>query len=95
LISKNVKAWCETSAAATGRLEPMADQTYELDEHGAPMDYPQHESTYSLFLLITKWGIIANCALLVAMAVGFFLGGGLVGGTLTFIVLMIAARILA
>ena len=51
----------------------MADQTYELNEEGAPMDYPQHEQTYSMFLLLTKWGILFNVALLLAMAVGFFL----------------------
>ena len=73
----------------------MADQTYELNEDGAPMDYPQHEETYSMFLLLTKWGILFNVALLRAMAVGFFMGGGLLGGTLVFIVLMIAAKILA
>ena len=73
----------------------MADQTYELNEDGAPMDYPQHEHTYSMFLLLTKWGVLFNVALLLAMAVGFFMGGGLVGGTLVFIILMIAAKILA
>ena len=59
------------------------------------MDYPQHEQTYSMFLLMTKWGILFNVALLLAMAVGFFMGGGLVGGTLVFIVLMIIAKIVA
>lgn len=74
----------------------MADQTYDLsDEHGAPMDYPEHEATYSLFLALTKWGIIFNVALLIAMAAGFYMGAGLVGGTLLFIVLMIAAKIFA
>lgn len=73
----------------------MAEQTYELNEEGAPMDYPQHEETYSMFLLLTKWGILFNVALLLAMAVGFFMGGGLVGGILVFILLMIVAKILA
>jgi len=73
----------------------MADQTYELNEDGAPMDYPQHEQTYSMFLLLTKWGILFNVALLLAMAVGFFMGGGLVGGFLVFVVLMVLAKILA
>lgn len=59
------------------------------------MDYPQHEQTYSMFLLLTKWGILFNVALLLAMAVGFFMGGGLVGGFLVFIILMIVAKILA
>ena len=73
----------------------MADQTYEIDDHGAPMDYPEHEQTYSMFLWLTKWGILFNVALLIAMAFGFFMGGGLVGGTLAFIVLMVIASIVA
>ena len=74
----------------------MADQTYEVNnEHGAPMDYPEHENTYSMFLWLTKWGILFNIALLLAMMVGFFMGGGFLGGVLSFIVLMIIARIFA
>ena len=74
----------------------MADQTYDLSEKdGAPMDYPEHEATYSLFLLMVKWGIIFNVALLIAMAAGFFMGAGFIGGTLILIVLMIAAKIFA
>ena len=63
-------------------------------EVAAEMDYPEHEETYALFLAITKWGVIVTTVLLIAMAVGFFGGGGLLGGAITFIVLMIAARIL-
>ncbi len=73
----------------------MADQSYELNEEGAPMDYPEHEQTYSMFLFLTKWGILFNVALLLAMAVGFFMGGGFLGGVFTFIILMIIAKILA
>ena len=74
----------------------MADQTYEVNnERGAPMDYPEHEQTYSMFLWLTKWGILFNVALMIAMAVGFFMGGGFIGGTLTFIILMVASKILA
>ncbi|MEE9375609.1 MAG: aa3-type cytochrome c oxidase subunit IV [Rhizobiaceae bacterium] len=73
----------------------MADVTFEIDDHGAPMDYPEHNQTYSKFLWLMKWGVLANVALLLAMAVGFFLGGGLFGGIATFIVLMIIAKFLA
>ncbi|MEM1039668.1 MAG: aa3-type cytochrome c oxidase subunit IV [Pseudomonadota bacterium] len=74
----------------------MADQTYDVDPNeGAPMDYPEHEKTYSMFMLLTKWGVIFNVALLIAMAVGFFLGGGLLGGTLVFLALMVVARMIA
>ena len=74
----------------------MADQSYEVNnEEGAPMNYPEHEQTYSMFLWLTKWGIIVNVVLLIAMAIGFFMGGGLVGGILSFIILMIISKILA
>ena len=61
---------------------------------GAEMDYPEHEETYSLFLTLTKWGAVICVVLLIAMAIGFFGGGGFVGGVIAFVVLMIAARIL-
>ena len=74
----------------------MADQSYDLGEqNGAPMDYPEHEATYSRFMLMVKWGIIFNVALLIAMAAGFFMGAGFIGGLLIFVFLMIAAKILA
>ena len=91
LLANDTGAHCRTAS----NERKMADQTYELNEDGAPMDYPQHEETYSMFLLLTKWGILFNVALLLAMEVGFFMGGGLVGGTLVFIILMIVAKILA
>ncbi|MEM9732817.1 MAG: aa3-type cytochrome c oxidase subunit IV [Pseudomonadota bacterium] len=72
----------------------MADQSYEMNEEGAPMDYEEHEKTYSMFLWMTKWGVIFNVALLIAMAVGFFMGGGFLGGLFTLVVLLIAAKIL-
>ncbi|MEE9314805.1 MAG: aa3-type cytochrome c oxidase subunit IV [Rhizobiaceae bacterium] len=73
----------------------MADVTYEIDDHGAPMDYPEHEQTYSKFLWLAKWGVLANVAFLIAMAAGFFLGAGLFGGIAVFIVLMVIAKFLA
>ena len=71
----------------------MADEPqYEVnDKKGAAMDYNEHEATYSLFLVIVKWGIIGNVALLIALAVGFFMGGGIIGGLITFVVLVAAA----
>ncbi|MCU0830382.1 MAG: aa3-type cytochrome c oxidase subunit IV [Rhizobiaceae bacterium] len=44
-------------------------------ETGAPMDYSEHERTYSAFLAMTKYGVIVCTALMVAMAFGFFVGG--------------------
>jgi Bacterial aa3 type cytochrome c oxidase subunit IV len=55
--------------------------------HANAMDYSEHERTYAGFLWLTKWSVIFLLALLIAMAVGFFAGGGLVGGTLLLIVL--------
>ena len=74
----------------------MADQTYEVNHDvGAPMDYQEHENTYSMFLWLTKWGILFNVALMIAMAAGFFMGAGFVGGVLIFLILMIVAKIVA
>ncbi|SIQ14515.1 aa3 type cytochrome c oxidase subunit IV [Rhizobium sp. RU35A] len=56
-------------------------------ETGAPMDYREHEKTYSLFLAGAKWGTMMVVVLMVAMAAGFFAGGGLLGGLLLFIIL--------
>ena len=63
-------------------------------EIAAEMDYPEHEQTYALFLAITKWGIITVVVLLIALAIGFYGGGGIFGGAIAFLALMIAARIL-
>ena len=54
------------------------------------MDYPEHERTYDIFIKFALWTTAACLALLIAMAFGFFGGAGLIGGTLIFIVLMIA-----
>jgi len=55
------------------------------------MDYPEHEKTYELFLKLSVWTAVFCVALLVAMAFGFFGGGGAIGGTLLFVVLMVAS----
>ena len=53
------------------------------------MDYPEHERTYENFLWLTKWTVAGCVGLLIAMAFGFFAGGGLFGGTLLFFILML------
>ena len=55
------------------------------------MDYPEHEKTYDLFVKLSIWTTAFCIILLIAMAFGFFGGGGLIGGSLLFIVLSIAA----
>ncbi|MFZ1814045.1 MAG: aa3-type cytochrome c oxidase subunit IV [Rhizobiaceae bacterium] len=57
-------------------------------EHQNAMDYAEHENTYAAFLWLTKWTVAICLALLVAMALGFFGGMGLVGGILVFVILM-------
>ena len=54
------------------------------------MDYAEHDRTYDVFIKFSIWTTAACLALLVAMAVGFFGGGGLIGGTLVFLFLMAA-----
>lgn len=67
----------------------MAEQpTVELPENGADMDYEGHVKTYENFVKLFKWGTVASVALMIAMAVGFFGGGGLVGGTIVFFILL-------
>jgi hypothetical protein len=56
-------------------------------ESGSAMDYSEHDRTYEGFLAFTKWGIILLVGLMIAMAYGFFGGGGLIGGTILWIVL--------
>lgn len=60
-------------------------------ETGAEMDYAEHERTFSMFLTMSKWLIALCVALLVAMAFGFFAGGGLFGGIVVFIILTVLA----
>lgn len=54
------------------------------------MDYPEHERTYDIFIKFSIWTTAGCIALLVAMAFGFFAGGGLIGGTILFAALMAA-----
>lgn len=54
------------------------------------MDYKEHEKTYDVFIKFALWSTAACIAILIAMAFGFFGGGGLIGGTLVFILVMVA-----
>ncbi|MFN3548105.1 MAG: aa3-type cytochrome c oxidase subunit IV [Mesorhizobium sp.] len=74
----------------------MADNTPTGPvEMGAEMDYSEHEKTYSLFLAMAKYGTILCAALLVAMAFGFFAGGGFIASTILFVLLVAVASYLA
>ena len=56
-------------------------------EMGAPMDYPEHEKTYRLFLGLAKYGALHVAALMIAMAFAFFGGGGFFSALILFIVI--------
>ncbi len=72
----------------------MAEHHVGPVETGAPMDYREHEKTYSMFLSGAKYGTMVIVALLLAMAAGFFGGGGFLGGILTFIIFVVIGTFL-
>lgn len=69
----------------------MSEQTDS--DTGPAMDYEEHDKTFSMFLALTKWGTVATVALLIAMAFGFFAGGGFFGGLIVFVLLLIVSRL--
>ncbi|MBO9099774.1 MULTISPECIES: aa3-type cytochrome c oxidase subunit IV [unclassified Rhizobium] len=72
----------------------MAEHPTGPSETGAPMDYNEHEKTYSLFLNGAKLLSVFVAALLIAMAGGFFGHAGLVGGVLIFVVVAVVGYIM-
>ena len=64
--------------------DPMERLEKREIELGADMDYGEHRRTYSMFIEATKWGAVVVVAVLIAMAVGFFLSGGFIGGLVVF-----------
>jgi hypothetical protein len=56
-------------------------------ELGADMDYSEHEKTYSGFLMLAKYGTLVCAAILIAMAFGFFAGGGFISSTILFVLI--------
>lgn len=63
-------------------------------ETGAPMNYPEHEKTYLMFINGSKYVTVILVALLIAMAAGFFTAAGFLGGIFLFFVLSILGIIL-
>lgn len=63
-------------------------------EMGAKMDYAEHDQTYNLFLHLVKYCTLACVGLLVAMAFGFFAGGGFVASTILFVLFCIVGAFL-
>lgn len=72
----------------------MAEHHNGPVELGAPMDYPEHEKTYDLFIAGSKYATLFCVALLVAMAAGFFTSAGFFSALLLFIVLNAAGFVL-
>ncbi len=56
-------------------------------EMGAKMDYAEHDKTYSMFLMLAKFGTLACAALMIAMAFGFFTSAGFFSATILFILI--------
>ncbi len=66
----------------------MADHTPTGPlEMGARMDYPEHEKTYAMFIELAKFGTLFCCALMIAMAFGFFTSAGFFSGLILFILI--------
>ena len=65
----------------------MAEHHNGPVELGAPMDYPEHEKTYNLFIAGAKYGTLFCVALLIAMAAGFFTGAGFFSSLLLLILI--------
>jgi hypothetical protein len=79
---------------ANNKTKPAAKKSSSPAKSSVPanaMNYREHEDTYELFLALSKWTVIFCAALLISMMVGFFLGGGLIGGTLLFLILLLGA----
>ena len=70
----------------------MAKHSDGPAEIGAPMDYAEHEKTYSGFLVATKFLTIFCVALLIAMAALFFTSAGAITSIVLFILLNVAGH---
>ena len=68
----------------------MAEHHSGPVEMGAPMDYPEHEKTYNLFIAGAKYGTLFCVALMIAMAAGFFTSAGFFSALVLFIILNVA-----
>ncbi len=72
----------------------MAEHHSGPVEMGAPMDYPEHEKTYNLFIAGAKYGTLFCVALMIAMAAGFFTSAGFFSALLLLIILNVVGFIL-
>lgn len=65
----------------------MAEEKKVDENKENVMDYAEHERTYKMFLEGSKLLTIIAVSLLIAMAFGFFAGGGFLGGLIVFVAL--------
>ncbi|WP_349435893.1 aa3-type cytochrome c oxidase subunit IV [Pararhizobium sp. A13] len=72
----------------------MAEHHSGPVETGAPMDYSEHEKTYTFFLEAAKFGTLFCAALLIAMAAAFFTTAGFFTALVLFILLNVAGFVL-
>ncbi len=63
-------------------------------ELGAQMDYAEHEKTYNMFTVLTKYCSLACAAILIGMAFGFFAGGAISGTIVALLAFVVGAYIL-
>lgn len=72
----------------------MAKQKSGPVELGGEMDYSEHDKTYNVFIVGTKYGTLICIAILVGMAIGFFTPAGFLGGFVAFIASLFFGRII-
>lgn len=72
----------------------MSKQKSGPVELGGEMDYSEHDKTYNIFIVGTKYGTLICIALLIGMAVGFYTSGGFLTGLIGFIASFFIGRII-
>ena len=72
----------------------MADPHPATDAHDAyvrgSQEISEHESTFSLFLGLAKWGSLAMAVAIAFLLIWFMPGGSFIGGFITGVVLLVA-----
>ena len=74
-------------AKAAKKTTTKGKTSVKKSEPVSAMDYAEHEKTYERFLGLTKYGIIANVALVIAMAFGFFTSAGFISAVILFVII--------
>ncbi len=70
----------------------MAEHSGYETGKGAPMDYREHERTYSGFLWLVQYGTAAVIAILVGMLMGLIVGAGIFTSLVSVVVVMLVAH---